>query len=213
MDYTPIHRIPLIQNDQHFKMNSDTTALMKAMHIKEGDRVLDIGTNQGVLLLEAAQYHPKWMVGIDINSEAIELAYQNMQLNHIENVTLIPRDIQDVRFEESFDVILSNPPFFEVNAHTSSSHEGKQRAKFTQTLDLNKLMKAIKLHLSNKGRAYIVFRSAFIAQCFTSASHHQLSITRLQGVEDTRLHHYKSCILTLQHGQNKPCQFDPPIVL
>jgi tRNA1(Val) A37 N6-methylase TrmN6 len=213
MDYTPIHKIPLIQNDSHFKMNSDTTALMKAMQIKKGDKVLDIGTNQGVLLLEASQYHPSWIVGVDINSEAIDLANQNMKLNQIDNVTLITSDIQDFRYSEQFDVIISNPPFFASSAHTQSSHEGKQRAKFTQDLDLNKLMKAIRLHLKLNGKAYIVFRSAFLTQCFISAYANELSITCIQGVEDLRLQHYKSCILTLQHGQNKPCQINPPIVL
>jgi tRNA1(Val) A37 N6-methylase TrmN6 len=213
MDFTPIHNIPLIQDNELFKMNSDTSALMKAMHIKAGDRVLDIGTNHGVLLLEVAQYQPQWMIGVDINSQAIDLAHQNMQLNHIENVTLMLSDIEDAKFDFLFDVIISNPPFFESNAHTSTSHSGKQNAKFTQTLDLDKLMKAIKRHLSLKGRAYIVFRSAFIAQCFMYAAAHKLSITSIQGVEDARLNHYKSCILTLQHGQNKPCKFNPPIVL
>jgi tRNA1(Val) A37 N6-methylase TrmN6 len=213
MDFTPVHKVPLIQDDELIKMNSDTTALMKAMRIKAGDTVLDIGTNHGVLLLEVAQYHPKWMVGVDINPKAIDLARQNMTLNNIENVELYTLDIQKFKHESLFDVIISNPPFFDVSAHTSSPHEGKQSAKFTQTLDLDKLMKAIKLNLKLKGKAYIVFRSAFIAQCFTQAASHKLSITSIQGVDDSRLNHYKSCILTLQHGQNKPCQFNPPLVL
>ena len=75
MDYTPVHHIPLIQSDNLFKMNSDTTALMLGMKIKPQETVLDIGTNHGVLLLEASVYQPSWMVGIDINPLEIGRAH------------------------------------------------------------------------------------------------------------------------------------------
>lgn len=109
MDYTPLHKIPLFQDDRFLKMNSDTTALMKAMVIYRGETVLDIGTNQGALLLEAAQFHPTSMVGIDINEQAIELARQNMSFNHISNVRLLAADVTQTTFDTTFDVIVCNP--------------------------------------------------------------------------------------------------------
>ena len=166
MDYTPIHKIPCLQDESILKMNSDTTALMKGMKIHQGDRVLDIGTNQGALLLEVAQYKPSYMVGVDINPHAIKLAQHNMQLNEIHNVELIIADITTLNFTDKFDVIVCNPPFFEIHSHTLSPHQGKQAAKFSQSLSLTQLMKVIQQNLSLKGRAYIVFRSAFLAQCF-----------------------------------------------
>lgn len=213
MDYTPLQKIPLIQDNRFLKMNSDTTALMKAMVIHGGESVLDIGTNQGALLLEVAQFKPSVMVGIDINPQAIELARQNMNYNHIANVRLLAADVTQTAFENTFDVIVCNPPFFEVSAHTLTSNDSKRLAKFNETLTLTQLMEAIKRNLSPKGRAYVVFRSAFLAQCFQAATLHNLSITTIQGVEDVRLASYKSCVLTLQHGENKPCQFVHPIKL
>lgn len=91
--------------------------------------------------------------------------------------------------------------------------EGKRQAKFNVTLTLPQLMAAIKKNLSLKGRAYIIYRSAFLSQLFHAAAQESLSITSIQGVEDIRLPMYKSCILILQHGEHKTCQFVRPITL
>ncbi len=206
MDYTPHHKIPLFQDDALFKMNTDTSALMKCMKIKEGDTVLDIGTNHGVVLLEASVYGPSWMTGIDINPLGIELAHKNMQLNHIHNVSLLCQDVSETRFDGKFDVILSNPPYFDPEQHTMSESHAIQNAKFSKKLDFDALLKVIQSALKLKGRAYVVYRSSMLAQCFRSAYEHQLSITQIQLIDDKRLSHYKTCVLTLAHGSNKPCE-------
>jgi tRNA1Val (adenine37-N6)-methyltransferase len=213
MDYTPIHRIPLIQDDQLFKMNSDTTALMLGMKIKPHETVLDIGTNHGVLLLEASTYQPSWMVGIDINDLAIEVAHKNMSLNNITNVSLICADVTKHKFDQKFDVIISNPPFFSESTHTYSQTPAKQFAKFTSTLTIESLLHVIKKNLKPQGRAYIVFRSASLASFFIEANKLKLSITDIQGVNDNRIEHYKSCVLTIEHGTSKSLVLSKPLQL
>lgn len=213
MDYTPIHHIPLIQDEKLFKMNSDTTALMLGMKIKTNETVLDIGTNHGVLLLEAAVYQPSWMVGIDINELAIEVAHKNMTLNRITNVTLVCEDVTTYTFKQQFDVIISNPPFFSESTHTYSQTPAKQLAKFTSTLTIESLLLAIKKNLKPQGRAYIVFRSASLASFFHEANKQKLSITNIQGVNDVRIEHYKSCVLTIEHGTSKSLVFSKPLSL
>jgi tRNA1Val (adenine37-N6)-methyltransferase len=213
MDYTPIHRIPLIQDDKLFKMNSDTTALMLGMMIKPHETVLDIGTNHGVLLLEASTYQPSWMVGIDINELAIEFAHKNMSLNNISNVTLLCADVTTYQFDQKFDVIISNPPFFSESTHTYSQTPAKQFAKFTSSLTIESLLLVIKKNLNPQGRAYIVFRSASLASFFLEANKQKLSVTNIQGVNDTRIEHYKSCVITIEHGSSKSLVLSKPLQL
>lgn len=206
MDYTPHHRIPLIQDDALFKMNTDTSALMKCMRINKGETVLDIGTNHGVVLLEASVYEPSWMTGIDINPSGIELANKNMQLNNIRNVTLLCQDVTQTKFDHQFDVIVSNPPYFSPERHTMTQTHAIQNAKFSNSLDFDALLAVIRTALKPKGRAYVVYRSSLLAHCFKAAYEHQLSITEIQLIDDDRLSHYKTCVLTLAHGSNKPCE-------
>ena len=72
-DYLPNTHIYLQQKEDMFRINTDTHLLGNFMKINKQDRVLDIGCNNGALLLYASQYTNK-LVGIDILPEAIELA-------------------------------------------------------------------------------------------------------------------------------------------
>ena len=114
-EYLPKHEdIIIYQDDEMFRINTDTMALGEFLYIYKKDTVLDIGTNTGALLLYASMFNPKKLIGIDINSRAIELAKKNMEENHIENVTLKCADALTYKYEE-VDVIICNPPYFKVN--------------------------------------------------------------------------------------------------
>ena len=97
------------QRDDMFRFNSDTTALIDFMIVKKQDRVLDIGTNNGVLLLAAMEKGAKEGVGIDVFEEAIALAQENAKENLISNVTFEIVALDQFK-SAPFDVILCNPP-------------------------------------------------------------------------------------------------------
>ena len=69
----------LYQRKDMFRMNTDTALLGNFMKVKEDETVLDIGTNNGALLLYASQYTKGKLIGIDIQQEACDLAAQNLK--------------------------------------------------------------------------------------------------------------------------------------
>ena len=73
-DYLPGTDIYLYQRRDMFRMNTDTALLGHFMRVKENDTVLDIGCNNGALLLYASQYTKGKLIGVDIQKEACELA-------------------------------------------------------------------------------------------------------------------------------------------
>ena len=93
LDYLPNREnIKIYQDDEMFRINSDTFALGEFLEVYRDDVVMDVGTNNGALLLYASTFHPKKMIGIDINNDALELAKKNLELNNIENYELINCD-------------------------------------------------------------------------------------------------------------------------
>ena len=60
-DYINGTDIYLYQHKKMFRINTDTALLAQFMTVKKGERVLDIGTNNGALLLAAQRYEPKHM--------------------------------------------------------------------------------------------------------------------------------------------------------
>ncbi|CAB49354.1 HemK2/MTQ2 family protein methyltransferase [Pyrococcus abyssi] len=89
----------------------DTFLLAEALleEVREDDIVLDVGTGSGILALLAAK-KAKFVVGLDINEKAIDLAWRNAQLNGIKNVVFVVSDLfRNLRGK--FTLILFNPPY------------------------------------------------------------------------------------------------------
>jgi len=78
-------------------------------HLKKGDRVLDIGTGSGILLIAAAKLGAGRLVGIDIDPVAVDVARKNLLLNRVDEpvFTLHTGTLAAVR-EEPFDLIVAN---------------------------------------------------------------------------------------------------------
>jgi ribosomal protein L3 glutamine methyltransferase len=85
--------------------------------IKEGDRILDIGTGSGCLAIAAAVYCPGTLVdATDVSAEALAVAAENVALHDVaDRVRLHHADLfppADVRYR----VIMSNPPYVPAGA-------------------------------------------------------------------------------------------------
>ena len=67
-DYLPDTNIYLKQRKDMFRVNTDTHLLGNFMLVKKNESVLDIGTNNGALLLYASRYTDD-LSGVDILKE------------------------------------------------------------------------------------------------------------------------------------------------
>ncbi|MCF0111997.1 MAG: methyltransferase domain-containing protein [Erysipelotrichaceae bacterium] len=108
----------LYQRDDMFRVNTDTYLLGMFLKVFEGETVLDIGTNNGALLLYASRFPYRKLIGVDIFPEAIELAEENLKRNQITEYELYAEKIQNTCLDP-VDVILSNPPYFPVSDNTN----------------------------------------------------------------------------------------------
>lgn len=75
-------------------------------------RVLDLCTGSGCIAIAMAHYHPEWNVdAVDLSDDALALAEENTFRLHTPNVCLIKSDLFEALPGETYDLIVSNPPY------------------------------------------------------------------------------------------------------
>lgn len=183
-DFLPKHKdIVVYQDDEMFRINTDTMALGEFLYIYKKDTVLDIGTNTGALLLYASMFNPKKMIGIDINEKALELAKKNMEVNNIKNVELIHVDANTYKAEEA-DVVICNPPYFETDPKLLSKDKYKNLAKHEGSLNLENLIKIIRRNLKNHGTLFLLFLTSRLTEVIEELKKNKMIVKKLKFVYD-----------------------------
>lgn len=211
-DYLPETTLEIKQRKDMFRVNSDTHYLGTFMEIKKNETVLDIGCNNGALLLYASLFQPQLLVGVDILSEAIELAKQNLDHNHVD-ATLVCSKIQDF-VSQPFDVIVCNPPFFKVDEGSYvNDNEYLKIARHEKELTLQELFYHVRQLLKEEGRFYLVHRSMRLTEIVEAASQHGLKIKRIKPLYDENKPYSTSCLFEIGRGFNNQVLVEKPIVL
>lgn len=139
--------------------------MAKHPELFEGKKVLEIGTGSGIISLFAAKPGAARVVSTDISELAVSCAKSNAELLGFSSqidVRLVPPD--DISaysvFEagESFDVIISNPPYA-LDIHMESNDP------FTDRGDLGlSIVRGLDQHLTPSGVAVLLYGSFFYHQ-------------------------------------------------
>lgn len=150
-----------IVNDRSaMKVNTDGVLLGAAVSLRGDERrILDVGTGTGTIALEVAQRLSECgandfgIIGIDIDQPSAEEATVNFEASpwsgHMQ-ARLVA--LQDIDGDETFDLILSNPPYFEQSLHAPDERRNAARhAEVGKSLSYKELMEFAKHHLSEDG--------------------------------------------------------------
>jgi methylase of polypeptide subunit release factors len=87
------------------------SAILATLTARDNVRTaLDIGTGSGIQAIWAAR-HSEWVVAVDINPRALNLAAFNARLNGVDNVEFRQGNLFEPVAGERFDLIVSNAPY------------------------------------------------------------------------------------------------------
>ena len=129
-DARPFHfkHFSLYHHRSTMKVGTDAILLGRWTEVKPTDVVLDIGTGCGLLPLMLSQKGVAHVDAVDIDKASIEEAKVNFEASQWhEHLKAFCIDIVDFQTDKKYDLIVSNPPFF--NRFSKCDSERKSRAR------------------------------------------------------------------------------------
>lgn len=175
------------QSADVFRVGTDGVLLGAFANIHFAKNVLEIGTGTGLVSLMLAQRNLNAnFSGIDINEEAVNLTKLNFKNSPF--YLRLKNSLQDFKtFEtdEKFDLIVSNPPYFEENS------SGKDiLARQTVELNFQQLISQSSKLLSENGIFSVIIPFEVGADFIEIAKENQLFLNRkinIYGIENSKV--------------------------
>ena len=129
-DARPFHfkHFSLYHHRSTMKVGTDAILLGRWVEVSPTDIVLDIGTGCGLLPLMLSQKGVAHVDAVDIDKASVEEATVNFKASQWrEHLKAYCSDIVDFQTDNRYDLVVSNPPFF--NRFSKCDSERKSRAR------------------------------------------------------------------------------------
>jgi tRNA1Val (adenine37-N6)-methyltransferase len=173
-----------------------------AATLPNADRVLDIGTGTGLLSLMYAQKNPLSVIdAVEIDAMAADQATGNFRASlWSERLKVHHSSILEFKQAQEYDLILTNPPFFENDLR--SDEETRNKAMHDSSLTLDALKKSIGRLITPDGKLAVLLpshRTEYFTDLLLSSGWHLLSGL---SVKQTPRHNYFRSLLAF--GKTPP---------
>ncbi|MEX2235443.1 MAG: methyltransferase [Cyclobacteriaceae bacterium] len=150
------------QNHCTHKVGTDGVLLGAWVNIDEADKsVLDIGTGSGLIALMLAQRtnSETRIDALEIESMAAEQAKENvLQSPWPQKIRVHNDSLQQFKPETKYDLIISNPPYFENSLRPPEKK--RTQARHTEQLRYNDLLQHADRLLTQRGRLAVILPHA-----------------------------------------------------
>ena len=182
-------RLVILQKKDGYRFSLDPLLLASFVELKDRDRVIDLGAGSGVLpivLAYAQAARSAKFVGLEINAELADMAARSVRANKLDDAIEIVRgDIREVpaRFTaDSFDVVVSNPPFIPVGQGRVNLDDQRAQARHEVSVTLAEMVQAARFLARGKGRVYFIYPSKRLTDLLAQCREHRLEPRRMRMV-------------------------------
>ena len=147
----------LAHGNPGLKISTEACILGAWAHSFAHGKILDIGTGCGLIACMLAQSNPEANIdAIEIHQEVATLALDNIKNSPFKNqIQVINSDIRALSTNNSYDFIISNPPFF--SNHLPATLQDKQIAIHDDELNFVDLIASIKKLLKPGGKFAVIY--------------------------------------------------------
>lgn len=177
-------RVAVIQRRSGFRFALDSLLLTRFPELRGRERIVDLGTGNGVIALSLAVLNPGVdVVGVELQEAMVERAERGSALNGVEErVRMIRADVRAVEeylTPRGFDVAVCNPPYRPPRSGRVNPDRERLLARHEVEGGLTDFVRAGAYLLRPRGRMCLVYPSERAVELF--------AVMRQQGLEPRRV--------------------------
>jgi tRNA1Val (adenine37-N6)-methyltransferase len=162
--------------------------------------ILDVGAGTGLLSLMLAQESNARIDAVEIDEQAAMQAADNMESSPWkERLQVIEGDIRQLHLGRKYDLVITNPPFFENNL---KSPDGKRNlALHSESLSLEELTGVVQKELAADGAFAILLPYERKDECISLAASIGLFPEEIVTVKQSELHGFFRVMIWFEKKQ------------
>lgn len=188
LDDLELGGLKIIQDPEAFCFGTDSILLADFARVRQENRVLDLGTGSGALLLLLwGRRRPRAMTGIEIQPAMAEMARRNMEMNGIaDRARIIQGDYREyprLLPKAQFDLVVANPPYIQKGAGEGSQSEAHRIARHEVTATLHDVVAAAGAALVSGGRFCMVHQPRRLAEIIRAMQRAEIEPKRMRLVQ------------------------------
>ena len=218
LDDLQCNGLRIIQNEKLFCFGMEAVLLTGFTRVKEGERVLDLGTGTGIIpLLLSAKTKGEHFTGLEISNSSADMARRSVRLNGLEQrIEIIQGDIKEAGelfAPASFDVVISNPPYMIGQHGLINSDLEKAAARHEILCTLEDVVRAAARLVRPGGRFCLVHRPFRLAEIIRVLSSYRLEPKRMRLVYPYADREPNMVLIESVRGGNPRMTVEKPLIV
>lgn len=208
---------PVLDTEGGYPLSTDSVLLAHFAGSIRGRRILDLGCGAGVLTVLLALRHPgAALSGVELLPEAAARCRENLRANGLDDGGIVTGDLREHRTlwpVGSFDLVVSNPPYFPEGRGYTAPDPERASARDERHCSLEDLCAAAE-YLCRWGGAFaLVHRPERLSELCCALTRHGLEPKRLRLVQHKPGWAPNLVLLEARRGGRPGLNIEKPLIL
>lgn len=220
IDFLNYNDMKIIQRNDHLNFSIDSVLISNFLTVNKGRKnIMDLGTGNGVIPMLLSKRTVAKIVGIEIQDTSVDLACRNIILNKLESqVEIVKGDIKNIQSEftdQSFDAVITNPPFFKFTGDKNQLNNLDQLtyARHEILINLEDIIKAGSYLLKFRGNFTMVHRADRLIDILELMKKYKIEPKRIRFCHTTRNKGAKIILIEGLKGAEPGLVIQPPLYI
>lgn len=211
--------LKIIQNEKGFCFGIDSVLLSDyAKNIRNNSVVMDIGTGTGIIsLLLCKKTKLKKIFGVEIQEDVASMAKRSIKLNNLEDkfeiINKNIKDIQEIFENNTFDAIVTNPPYKKVDTGLLSKEKKQLISRHEVECTLEDIIKISYKLLKSKGELYMVHRAERLVDIMYILRKNKLEPKNIRFVHSKEKEKPNLILIRCVKNANEFLKIDNPLII